>query len=119
MWRWGVMTDSLYTAGKRLKEIRLKSKISLREFAKRINFSPSYVSYIENGEKRGSVDFFQKCSEVLGISIGDLFDDKKVPVSEELKKEGVEWIILGKELEKDGISMEDVKKWVDEYKKTL
>ncbi len=112
------MTDSLYTAGKRLKEIRLKSKISLREFAKRINFSPSYVSYIENGEKRGSVDFFNKCASVLGVSVGDFFEDK-VSVPEELKKEGVEWIYFGKELEKDGISMEEVKKWIDEYKKTL
>lgn len=112
------MTDSLFTAGERLKEIRTKSKISLREFAKRINYSPSYLSHIENGEKRGSVDFFHKCASVLGVSIGDLLEEK-VPVPEELKKEGVDWIIFGKELEKEGITMEQAKKWIENFRKDL
>jgi XRE family transcriptional regulator of biofilm formation len=110
------MTDSLFTAGERLKGIRNKSGLSLREFAKRTGYAPSYVSGIENGKKRGSVDFFNKCASVLGVSIGDLLEEK-IPVPEELKKEGVEWIILGKELEKEGITMEQIKKWVESYKK--
>jgi transcriptional regulator with XRE-family HTH domain len=110
------MKDSLSNAGERLKEIRKKSGLSLREFAKRINFSPSYVSHIENGEKRGSIDFYHKCASVLGVSIGDFLDDK-ITVPDELKKEGVDWIIFGKELEKEGITMDQVKIWIDNYKK--
>lgn len=110
------MKDSLSNAGKRLKEIRKKSGLGLREFAKRISFSPSYVSHIENGEKRGSIDFFNKCASVLGVSTGDFLDDK-IQVPEELKKEGVDWIVFGKELEREGITMEQVKKWIDSYKK--
>lgn len=111
-----IITDSLYTAGKRLKEIRKKTGLSLREFAKRIGFSPSYVSHIENGEKRGSIDFFNKCASTLNVSVGD-FLEEKIPVPYELKKEGVEWIVFGKELEKEGITMEQAKEWIDNYKK--
>ncbi len=113
-----LVEDSLFNAGKRLKEIRKKSGLSLREFAKRIDFSPSYVSYIENGEKRGSIDFYHKCALVLGVSTGD-FLDEKIPVPDELKKEGVEWIVFGKELEKEGITMDQVREWIEEYKKEV
>lgn len=112
------MTDSLNTAGERLKALRLKSGLSLREFAKRIKFSPSYVSHIENGEKRGSIDFFEKCAQVLGVSVGD-FLESKIEVPDNLKKEGVEWIILGRELEKEGISMEQIKEWIESYKRDM
>lgn len=109
------MTDSLFTAGKRLKEIRSEKKIGLRELAKLIGYTPSYVSHIERGEKRGSVEFYEKCAKVLHVSIGDLLEDK-IEVPEELKKEGVEWIVFGKDLEKDGISMEQIKEWVKSYR---
>lgn len=111
----GVMTDSLFTAGKRLKEIRSEKKIGLRELAKLIGYTPSYVSHIERGEKRGSVEFYEKCAKALHVSIGDLLEDK-IEVPEELKKEGVEWIVFGKDLEKDGISMEQIKEWVKSYR---
>lgn len=109
------MTDSLFTAGKRLKELRSEKKIGLRELAKMIGYAPSYVSHIEKGHKRGSIEFFEKCAKALHVSIGDLLEDK-IEVPEELKKEGVEWIVLGKELEKEGISMEKIKEWVQRYR---
>ena len=100
-----------------MKEERLKAGISLREFARRIDYSPSYVSHIENGEKRGSVDFFRKCAVVLNISTGDLFEEQKSPLSEEMKKEGVEWVLLFNEMKAKGITTEQVLEWIKEYKK--
>jgi XRE family transcriptional regulator, master regulator for biofilm formation len=110
-----VMKDSLFSAGKRLKELRTEKKIGLREFAKLVSYAPSYVSLVEKGERRGSVEFFEKCAKELHVSIGDLLEEKIV-VPDDLKKEGVEWIVFGKELEKEGISMDQIKKWVNSYR---
>lgn len=109
------MTDSLFTAGKRLKELRTQRKQGLRQFAKQIGYAPSYLSHIENGEKRGSIEFFEKCAKALHVSIGDLLEEK-IEVPEDLKKEGVEWIVFGKELEKEGISMDQIKNLINSYR---
>lgn len=110
------MPDSKKT-GSKLKKLRLQSQLSLREFARRIEYSPSYVSHIEKGEKRGSVDFFSKCAEVLGISAGDFFEENKISVPNELKEAGVEWIQLFNEMKHKGITTEQVLEWIEEYRK--
>jgi XRE family transcriptional regulator, master regulator for biofilm formation len=109
------MTDSLFSAGKRLKELRTEKKMGLREFAKLVGYAPSYVSHIEKGEKRGSIEFFEKCAKTLHVSISDLLEEK-IEVPEELKKEGVDWIVFGKELEKEGISMDQIKNLINSYR---
>ncbi len=46
---------SLETIGSRLRQARLQLNISLREMARRINVSPSFVSQVELGKARPSV----------------------------------------------------------------
>jgi transcriptional regulator with XRE-family HTH domain len=46
------MVESL---GSRLKGIRLKEGLTLRELARQANVSPSFVSQIENGKSQPSV----------------------------------------------------------------
>jgi XRE family transcriptional regulator, master regulator for biofilm formation len=98
-------------AGKRLKEIRESKGISLRELERRIGYSHSYISNIENGKKRANTEFLAKAADALGVDISEFFVDK-IKAPEELQKEGVEWLIFGQELEKEGITIEQVKEWV-------
>ena len=44
------MRDPVAYLGPRLKEIRLKTGLSLREVARQLEVSPSFVSQIENGK---------------------------------------------------------------------
>lgn len=110
------MNENLLAAGERIKDIMDSKGLSIRELAKRAGYSHSYIYYIIKGEKRGSIEVFVKIADVLGVPVGDLLEEK-IDVPDELKKEGVEWIIFGRDLEKEGISMEQVKKWVEKYKK--
>ena len=41
--------------GSRLKGYRLKSGLTLRELARQVNVSPSFISQIENGKSQPSV----------------------------------------------------------------
>jgi XRE family transcriptional regulator, master regulator for biofilm formation len=111
--------EQLSNVGKRIKEIRQKRGLSVRELAKKMDTSHSYISRVENGKVTPSLETLVKMAEVLECNVSDFFDNEnKIEADEELKKEGVEWIILGKELEKEGITLEQVKEWIRAIKAT-
>lgn len=61
--------------GTRLKAVRLKAGLTLRELARQADVSPSFVSQIETGKSQPSVATLYTFSRLLGISIDELFDD--------------------------------------------
>ena len=77
------MTDAIAHLGSRLKEIRLKSGLSLREIARQLDVSPSFISQIENGKSQPSVATLYAFAKLLSVPIDVLFqpstDDLVVP----------------------------------------
>jgi transcriptional regulator with XRE-family HTH domain/quercetin dioxygenase-like cupin family protein len=63
--------------GERLKGIRVNAGLSLRELARQAGVSPSFVSQIENGKSQPSVATLYSFSQLLGVSIDELFNDKE------------------------------------------
>ena len=63
--------DSL---GPRLKDFRLRSGLTVRELARQVHVSPSFVSQIENGKSQPSVSTLYAFSQSLNVSVDDLFD---------------------------------------------
>ncbi len=68
----GVLMDNL---GSRLKEMRLKAGLTLRELARQAAVSPSFVSQIENGKSQPSVATLYTFSRLLGVTVDELFVD--------------------------------------------
>jgi transcriptional regulator with XRE-family HTH domain/quercetin dioxygenase-like cupin family protein len=66
--------------GSRLKEMRLKAGLTLRELARQAEVSPSFVSQIENGKSQPSVATLYTFSRLLGVSVDELFVDESVPL---------------------------------------
>lgn len=62
--------------GSRLKSIRLQSGLTLRELARQANVSPSFISQIENGKSQPSVATLYTFSQLLDVSVDDLFDGR-------------------------------------------
>jgi transcriptional regulator with XRE-family HTH domain len=62
--------------GERLKSLRVEAGLSLRELARRAGVSPSFVSQIENGKSQPSVATLYSFSQLLDVSIDELFNDK-------------------------------------------
>lgn len=62
--------------GSRLKTVRLKAGLTLRELARRAGVSPSFVSQIENGKSQPSVATLYEFAQLLGVSIDELFDPR-------------------------------------------
>jgi transcriptional regulator with XRE-family HTH domain len=62
--------------GSRLKDIRLKAGLTLRELARQVDVSPSFVSQIENGKSQPSVATLYAFAQLLNVSVDDLFESK-------------------------------------------
>jgi len=59
--------------GRRIREHRVESNVSLRELARRLGISPSAISQIETGKSRPSVSTLYSIVTELGMSLDELF----------------------------------------------
>lgn len=59
--------------GKRLREARERTGMSLRAVARELDFSPSFVSQIENGKSQPSVATLYELAQLLEVPIDELF----------------------------------------------
>jgi transcriptional regulator with XRE-family HTH domain len=72
--------------GARLRERRLERGITLRQFARDIDVSASFISQLETGKAQPSVATFYSICAALDISIDELFnyDEPAEPIVEEM-----------------------------------
>ena len=61
--------------GRRIREHREQSNLSLRELARRLGISPSAISQIETGKSRPSVSTLYSIVTELGMSLDELFSE--------------------------------------------
>ena len=67
------MTINYQRIGKKIRELRIKRKLSQETLAELCNLSSSYISYIETGKKRLSFATLEKVSKYLNFDI-DIYD---------------------------------------------
>ena len=58
--------------GSRLRSIRLKSGLTQQEVAERAGLTPPYLSYLESGKKKGTLDAYFRLAEAVGTTMEDL-----------------------------------------------
>jgi len=61
--------------GARLRDVRLRAGMGLRELARKAEVSPSYISQIENGKTQPSITSLYAFARILNASISELFVD--------------------------------------------
>ena len=59
--------------GEHIRRLRTDRGLSVRAFAARIGFSPSFISQLENGQVSPSLGSLQKIAETLGVTLGEFF----------------------------------------------
>jgi transcriptional regulator with XRE-family HTH domain len=75
------------TFGQRIRELREKQDLSLREFAKRLgDLSAAFVSDVELGHRFPSDKVLEKMAHILRVSADDLRSYDPRPSIEELKR---------------------------------
>src|SRR5688500_24337 len=69
--------DHAHTLGSRLRQARLQANLSLREMARQLGVSPSFVSQLENGKSQPSVATLYSLAQLLGVSMDRLFETQE------------------------------------------
>lgn len=93
--------------GMKIKELRQDAKLKSKEFASMLDISPVYLSYIEKGTRKPSLDLIKKICEVLNLDLSTFFEDetlneeKDITIGESvdmyLRKNGIDTSNLSKE----------------------
>ncbi|SHF89536.1 helix-turn-helix domain-containing protein [Ornithinibacillus halophilus] len=97
--------------GERIKHLREKKQMSLSELAEKANVAKSYLSSIErNLQSNPSIQFVDKVSAVLGVSINDLINPDLNEQTEDLDQE---WLTIVKEAMDSGVSKEQFKEYLE------
>ena len=68
--------DPADNLGTRLRQARLDANLTLRELARQLGVSASFVSQLENGKSQPSVATLYSLARLLGVSIDRLFDEQ-------------------------------------------
>jgi transcriptional regulator with XRE-family HTH domain len=59
--------------GRCLRERRTRAGMTQQALAERAGLSVSFVSFLESGRKKGSLETYQRLARALGIPLADLF----------------------------------------------
>ena len=74
----GSAAEPMENLGGRLKRARQKSGLALREVARQLGVSASFVSQMENGKSTPSVATLYSMAQLLDVSIDELFSGEHV-----------------------------------------
>jgi len=97
--------------GPRIKKYRTQKNLSLSELAERAGVAKSYLSSIErNLQSNPSVQFLEKVSSVLGVSVNTLLNEQNETDQEELD---LEWTKLVQDAMKSGVSKEQFREFLE------
>ncbi|RDW17005.1 transcriptional regulator [Oceanobacillus arenosus] len=97
--------------GEKIKKLRQEKKLSISELAERAGVAKSYLSSIErNLQSNPSIQFIEKISSVLGVSVNDLINDNDSTDSAELDDE---WLKIVKDAMKSGVTKEQFKEYLE------
>ena len=103
---------------KRLKELRLKTGLTLRELGSYIGMAESTVSLYESGKREPDLLTVQKLADCLNVTIDYLLGKSDMPNPEPLEKErrlpkGLEFAFGGEYEELDDEDFEMLKNMAD------
>ncbi|MCH1624872.1 helix-turn-helix domain-containing protein [Ferdinandcohnia quinoae] len=98
--------------GQRIKAYRMQKKLSLSELADRAGVAKSYLSSIErNLQSNPSIQFLEKISSVLGVSVNTLLHEEDH--ENQIEELDSDWTQLVHEAMKSGVSKQEFKEFLE------
>lgn len=97
--------------GERIKTLRNEQELTISELAERAGVAKSYLSSIErNKQTNPSIQFIEKISEALGVSVNDILYDSDEIEIEDLDNE---WLEIVMEAMQSGVSKKQFKEYLE------
>ncbi len=108
----------MISLGERIRELREKQDLSLRELAKRIKVSAPFLSDVELGRRYPSDDVLKSIASFLETTLEDLKKHDARPPLQELKRIAANNPAMGFALRKvvdDGVSAEELLEFLHQH----
>ncbi|MFH2069361.1 MAG: helix-turn-helix transcriptional regulator [Candidatus Omnitrophota bacterium] len=67
--------------GRRIREIRKNLGVTQERLAFKARISPGFLSHVERGAKKASLETMQRIADALGVPVQNLFSPPKEPVA--------------------------------------
>lgn len=97
--------------GEKIRELRKQKKMSISELAERAGVAKSYLSSIErNLQSNPSIQFMEKISDVLGVTVNELINDNTNNEPEHLDQD---WLDIVREAMDSGVSKEQFRDFLE------
>ena len=97
--------------GERIKQLRQEKKMSLSELAEKAGVAKSYLSSIErNLQSNPSIQFIEKISTVLNVSMNDLLNESDEEIRRQLDED---WLKLVQEAMDSGVTKEQFREYLE------
>ncbi|MCM3741845.1 helix-turn-helix domain-containing protein [Oceanobacillus luteolus] len=97
--------------GEKIKKLRQEKRMSISELAERAGVAKSYLSSIErNLQTNPSIQFIEKISQVLDVSVNDIINDDNSILESDLDSE---WMKIVKEAMESGVSKEQFREYLE------
>lgn len=74
------MEDVIFDIGKKIKDLRLKKNLTLKQVAKETGFSTALISQIENNNISPPIATLAKLSQFFNVKMGYFFEEESAPV---------------------------------------
>jgi len=71
-----VKKEASLNIGKRIKELRMRTGMSQKELADKVELTPSFISQVENNQIVPSLGSFLQICDALGVSLADTLEKK-------------------------------------------
>ena len=75
------MEDIYLKVGRKLKEYRAKRAQTQAVIAEKAGISVAFLSFLENGRKKGSLESYDKLARALGVGLDVLFKNTPSPAT--------------------------------------
>jgi transcriptional regulator with XRE-family HTH domain len=108
------------TFGERIRELREREDISVREFAKKLKVTPPFWSDVELGRRHPSEEVLARAAKLLNTSVEDLKKYDARPPMQELKRIAAANPAMGfalRQVVDEGVSPEDLLEFLNNRKK--
>lgn len=97
--------------GNRIKIFRIEQKMSISELAEKAGVAKSYLSSIErNKQTNPSIQFIEKVSEALGVTVNELLYNSDEVEIEDLDQE---WLEIVLDAMQSGVSKKQFKEYLE------
>lgn len=97
--------------GEKIKRLREEKRMSISELAAKADVAKSYLSSIErNLQKNPSIQFMEKISAVLNVSVNDIILDDDSPDPKDLDSD---WLKIVQEAMSSGVTKDQFREYLE------